>query len=73
MAAAALAGGAETQLVDADDIAARLIVQVSRQSGLSVVYTDLLDFEGDEFYMTEEPKLVGATFGDALLAYAPRR
>lgn len=69
MAAAALAGGPGTRLVDADDIAARLIVQVSRQSGLSVVYTDLLDFEGDELYMTEEPRLVGTAFGDALLAY----
>ncbi|MBO2452789.1 potassium transporter TrkA [Actinomadura barringtoniae] len=68
-AAVQLAGGAETVLVDADDIAARLVVQTSRQSGLSVVYQDLLDFAGDEIYMSTEPSLVGKTFGEALHAY----
>ncbi|MFI6520796.1 potassium transporter TrkA [Spirillospora sp. NPDC050679] len=68
-AAAQLAGGAEVVLVDADDIAARLIVQTSRQSGLSVVYQDLLDFAGDEIYMTAEPALTGRTLGEALHAY----
>lgn len=68
-AAAQLAGGNETVIVDADDIAARLIVQTCRQSGLSVVYQDLLDFAGDEIYMCEEPTLVGKTFGEALHAY----
>ncbi|MFC4913548.1 CASTOR/POLLUX-related putative ion channel [Actinomadura gamaensis] len=68
-AAARLAGGDETVLVDSDDIAARLIVQTCRQSGLSVVYQDLLDFAGDEIYMQREPALVGRTFGEALHAY----
>ncbi|MBW8486555.1 CASTOR/POLLUX-related putative ion channel [Actinomadura parmotrematis] len=68
-AAAQLAGGTETVLVDADDIAARLIVQTCRQSGLSVVYQDLLDFAGDEIYMAAEPALAGRAFGEALHAY----
>jgi Trk K+ transport system NAD-binding subunit len=34
-----------------------------------VVYTELLDFGGDEIYFHEEPGLVGQTFGQALLAY----
>lgn len=68
-AAAQLAGGDETLIVDADDIAARLIVQTCRQSGLSVVYQDLLDFAGDEIYMSSEPLLTGRTFGEALHAY----
>ncbi|WP_067488682.1 CASTOR/POLLUX-related putative ion channel [Actinomadura hibisca] len=68
-AAVRLAGGEETVLVDSDDIAARLIVQTSRQSGLSVVYQDLLDFAGDEIYMTAEPGLTGRTLGEALHAY----
>lgn len=67
--AAQLAGGREAQIIDADDVTARLMVQTCRQSGLSVVYTDLLDFGGDEIYLTEEPRLVGYSFGQAQLAY----
>jgi hypothetical protein len=67
--AARLAGGPHAYLVDANDIAARIIVQTCRQSGLSVVYTDLLDFGGDEIYLHEEPRLHGATYADALHAY----
>jgi hypothetical protein len=33
------------------------------------VYTELLNFEGDEIYFRAEPELVGKTFGQALLAY----
>lgn len=51
------------------DIIARVTAQTSRQSGLSVVYTELLNFGGDEIYFHEEPALSGKTFGDALLAY----
>ncbi|GAA4204154.1 CASTOR/POLLUX-related putative ion channel [Actinocatenispora rupis] len=69
LAAARLAGGPSAYLIDANDIAARLIVQTCRQSGLSVVYTDLLDFGGDEVYLKEEPALVGYTYADALHAY----
>lgn len=67
--AAQLAGGVETLVVDADDISARLIVQTCRQSGLSVVYQDLLDFAGDEVYMSAEPLMVGRSYGNALMAY----
>jgi len=45
-------------------------VQTSRQSGLSVVYTELLDFDGDEIYFSEQPALVGKTYFDAQLAFA---
>jgi hypothetical protein len=67
--AARLAGGRHAVVVDADDIAARLVVQTSRQAGLSVVFSDLLDFAGDEFYMRAEPALAGMAFGDTLHAY----
>ncbi|HEX6864953.1 MAG TPA: potassium transporter TrkA, partial [Thermoanaerobaculia bacterium] len=66
---ARMVGGAEAELVVTGDLIPRIIVQTSRQSGLSVVYTELLDFGGDEIYFQEEPKLVGKTFGEALLAY----
>lgn len=67
--AARLAGGEHAHLIDAADVASRLIVQTCLQSGLSVVYTDLLDFGGDEIYFQAEPRLVGATYGQALHAY----
>ncbi|MGH2346209.1 MAG: CASTOR/POLLUX-related putative ion channel, partial [Chloroflexota bacterium] len=64
-----LVGRAEARLVALDDMTARIIVQTCRQSGLSVVYTELLDFDGDEIYFQPEPGLAGRTFGEALLAY----
>ncbi|WP_067805379.1 CASTOR/POLLUX-related putative ion channel [Actinomadura formosensis] len=67
--AARLAGGDRAHVIDADDVAIRLIVQSHRQSGLSQVCTDLLDFAGHEFYMRPEPSLAGTPFGDALSAY----
>ncbi|MBC6466830.1 potassium transporter TrkA [Actinomadura alba] len=67
--AARLAGGPTAHVVDADDIAIRLIVQSHRQSGLSSVFTELLDFAGNEFYLVSEPAVVGMTYGEALLTY----
>lgn len=66
---AKMVGKDEAELIVTGDLIPRIIVQTSRQSGLSVVYTELLDFGGDEIYFQEEPGLVGRTFGDALLAY----
>jgi voltage-gated potassium channel Kch len=64
-----LAGGRAAHVVDANDLMARLMVQTCRQSGLSVVYTDLLDFGGDEIYMVEEPGLFGRPLSQALHSY----
>ncbi|HTM79235.1 MAG TPA: hypothetical protein VL133_16595, partial [Devosia sp.] len=62
-------GGAEVQLVLADDLIARIVVHSSRQSGLAAVYSELLDFDGCEIYTLEQPDLVGNVFGDSLMAY----
>jgi voltage-gated potassium channel Kch len=51
------------------DLIARVVAQTSRQSGLSVVYTELMNFGGDEIYFKDESALVGKTFGEALLAF----
>lgn len=69
MAAARLAGGDQVHLVDADDTASRLIVQSSRQSGMSVVCMDLLNFDGGEIYLRADTALAGRTYGEALHAY----
>jgi voltage-gated potassium channel Kch len=69
MEAARLVGKDEATILLISDIIAHIIAQTCRQSGLSVVYTELLNFEGDEIYFNEEPELIGHTFGDALLMY----
>ncbi len=69
MAAARLAGGSQVHLVDSDDTASRLIVQSSRQSGMSVVCMDLLNFDGGEIYLRSDAALTGQSYGEALHAY----
>lgn len=69
LAAARLAGGPDVHLVDSDDTASRLIVQSSRQSGMSVVCMDLLNFDGGEIYLRVDAGLAGRTYGEALHAY----
>jgi voltage-gated potassium channel Kch len=67
--AARLVGGDEAVLIDKGETVARLIVQTARQSGAAVVYTELLDFDGDEVYFRADPTFEGRTYGDVLLAY----
>ncbi len=58
------------QPVLTNDLIARVVAQTSRQSGLSVVYTELMNFSGDEIYFSEVPdSLVGKTYSDSLFAY----
>lgn len=69
-AAALLAAGDGRVLpVRATDVVARVTAQACRQSGLSYVFQELLDFDGDEIYFQPAPELVGHTFAEALLAY----
>jgi ion channel POLLUX/CASTOR len=67
---AQLVGRDEVQLALAGDLISRITVQTCRQSGLSVVYTELLNFAGDEIHIREIPALVGRTFGEALHGFA---
>jgi hypothetical protein len=66
---AEMIGKNEITLIHSEDLIARVIAQTCRQSGLSIVYDELLGFEGDETYFQHEPKLEGKTFLDAILAY----
>src|ERR1044072_1815181 len=68
--AAPPAPGPDALIIDADDIAVRLIAQAHRQSGLSSVFNELLSFEGNEFYFHAQPVLVGSTYADTLTHYA---
>src|SRR5215212_2161664 len=69
MEVARIVGQDEAKLVLSGDIIARITVQTCLQVGLSIVYTELLDYGGDEIYMQEEPRLVGRTYGEAVLSY----
>jgi ion channel POLLUX/CASTOR len=62
-------GKEEVEWVLVGDLVARIIAQTCRQSGLSVVYNELLDFGGDEIYFTQQPELVGKTYAEALDRY----
>lgn len=64
-----LVGGDEASLVYSEDLISRVIAQTCKQSGLSIVYTELLDFDGDEIYFQEEPALVGKTYKEALASF----
>ncbi|KQV34598.1 MULTISPECIES: hypothetical protein [unclassified Rhizobium] len=66
---ARIVGGSELQLVLADDLISRIVVHSSRQSGLSAVYSELLDFDGCEIYTLEQPDLAGKSFAAAVMAY----
>lgn len=66
---ARIVGGKELQMVLADDLISRIVVHTSRQSGLSAVYSELLDFDGCEIYTLEQPALDGKPFAAAVMAY----
>lgn len=64
-----LVGGNEAALILSSDLIARVTAQTCRQSGLSVVYTELMDFDGAEIYFKEEAKLVGKTYRETIDVY----
>ena len=59
----------EVETIESPGLIARIMVQTCRQSGLSVVYADLLDFGGCEIYFKAIPALTGKTFGDSVFAF----
>ena len=58
-------GRGQVQSVLLGDIITRIAAQTCRQSGLSVVMTELLGFNGNEFYVYENATLAGMTFREA--------
>ena len=55
-------------VADANDILAKIIVQTSRSVGLSVVYNEILSFDGCEMYFYNA-RWNGITFGEALYRF----
>ena len=52
-----------------DRIIPRVVAQTCRQSGLSNVYVELLDFQGSEIYFSDASDFVGKTFHETVLGY----
>ncbi len=67
--AARLVGADRTVLLDIRETIAKLVVQTSRQSGAAAVYTELLDYDGDEFYFLDDHALAGRTYAEAQQAF----
>ncbi|HPR34133.1 MAG TPA: hypothetical protein PKY64_00535 [Anaerolineaceae bacterium] len=63
---AEIVGGNEVEWVLSENIIAKMIAQTCFQPGLSTIFTDLMDFSGDEVYFYSHPGLVGKTFGETL-------
>jgi ion channel POLLUX/CASTOR len=55
--------------VNSDDIVAELTAQACRQRGLSTVFRELLDFDGDELYFAPFPQLAGKTYAQSQLSF----
>ncbi len=67
--AAKIVGGDQAEVILAGDLIARMAAQTCLQSGLSIVYQELLDYDGDEIYFQHEPLLTGKTFSETLSLY----
>jgi ion channel POLLUX/CASTOR len=62
-------GKKEVTVVVSNDIISKITVQTSRQSGLSLIYNDLIDYSNVEIYMLPVKNLAGKTFRDAVFAF----
>ncbi len=66
---AIIAGSRKAQVVKTNEMISKIILQTSRISGLSLVYDELLRFEGNEFHIAKFPQLAGRRFGDIILDF----
>ncbi len=67
--AAEVVGKHETSFLYTQDIIARITAQTSHQPGLSIIYMELMCYEGDELYFESIEQLTGKTFKDAVFAF----
>lgn len=66
---AQMVGKSEVEIIQVSDMISRLIAQTCRQSALSIVYSELLGYDGDEIYFQVQPELTGKTYGEAISLY----
>lgn len=56
-------------VVNSDRLIAELTAQACRQRGLSQVFRELLDFDGDEIYFQEFPELRGHSYAETCVSF----
>ncbi len=66
LSVAKIVGGNEVEWVLSENIIAKMIAQTCYQPGLSTIFTDFMDFSGDEVYFFDHHSLIGKTFGEIL-------
>jgi hypothetical protein len=66
---ASIASGGHAQVIKTNEIISKILLQTSRISGLSIVYDELLRFEGNEIHFKKFPQVVGRKFGEVLLDF----
>ncbi len=66
---ATMVGKDEVEIVQVSDMISRLIAQTCRQSALSIVYSELLGYDGDEIYFQKQPELSGKKYGEIINQY----
>ena len=64
-----LIGRGNVETVVSHDVIGRLMLMSVRQPGLAEVYGGVLGFDGDEFYSSKWPELVGVKFRDLHLMF----
>ena len=63
---AQIVGNNEVEWVFTSDVIARIIAQTSQQPGLSLVYSDLLDFNANEIYFSKVEEMVGKPYSEII-------
>ena len=67
--AAEIAAEGYAEILNFKDVVSRIIAHAGRNAGLSVVYTDLFDNDGSEFYIEDHPGVVGQSMKDLNLYF----
>jgi hypothetical protein len=66
---AVIASNGHARVVKTNEMISKIILQTARIPGLSLVYDELLRFEGNEIHFKKFPQLTGRRFGDILLDF----
>jgi voltage-gated potassium channel Kch len=66
VAVAQMTGDRRVEALVVGELIAKIAVQTCLQSGLSVVYEELLGFDGSEMYFVDAEPMVGKTFAQAV-------
>ncbi len=66
---ARIASNGRASVINTNDIISKIILQTARISGLSILYDELMRFEGSEIHYAPVPQVVGRRFGDILLDF----